>query len=119
MADGPYVLRRCRAPIAPASAPAWTLYTMGQGGLPLVYRMTRVYLGTRRGSRRGVHRPLEPHRRTARETLRIEPHDDARRSSFRRADVDRLVLLDRSEQPIATRQDLAPSCAIRAPMPRA
>ena len=30
---------------------------MGQGGLPLVYRMTRVYLGTPRGSRRGVHRP--------------------------------------------------------------
>lgn len=107
VADGPYVGTLPCADCAGIRT-SLTLYTMGQGGLPLVYRMTRVYLGTPAGDRGEEY--IGPWSRIdagAGETLRIEPHDDARRSSFRRADVDRLVLLDRSEQPIATRQDLA------------
>lgn len=107
VADGPYVGTLPCADCAGIRT-SLTLYTMGQGGLPLVYRMTRVYLGTPSGDRGEEY--IGPWSRIdagAGETLRIEPHDDARRSSFRRADADRLVLLDRSEQPIATRQDLA------------
>jgi len=107
VADGPYVGALPCADCAGIRT-SLTLYTMGQGGVPLLYRMTLVYLGTPSGDRGEEY--LGPWSRIdagAEETLRIEPHDDARRSNFRRVDADRLVLLDRSEQPIATRQDLA------------
>lgn len=50
VADGPYVGTLPCADCAGIRT-SLTLYTMGQGGLPLVYRMTRVYLGTPSGDR--------------------------------------------------------------------
>jgi uncharacterized membrane protein len=107
VADGPYVGTLPCADCAGLRT-SLTLYTVGQGGLPLVYRMTRVYLGTPAADRGEEY--LGPWSRIdagVAETVRIEPQDDSRRLSFRRVDADRIVLLDRSEHPIGTRQDLA------------
>jgi len=86
---------------------ALTLYSMGEGGEPLVYRMTATYLGTPEGDR--TEERLGPWARVAdgaTARVRLEPHDDARRQSFRRAGPDTLVLLDRDERPIASAHDL-------------
>jgi copper homeostasis protein (lipoprotein) len=106
VADGPYV---GTLPCADCTGirTALTLYTMGEGGEPLVYRMTATYLGTPEGDR--TEERLGPWTRVgsgASERVRIEPHDDVRRQSFRRAGPDELVLLDREERPIATARDL-------------
>jgi copper homeostasis protein (lipoprotein) len=80
-----------------------TLYTLGKGGEPLVYRMTANYVGTAEGDR--TEERLGPWTRVAdgaSERVRLEPHDDARRQTFRRAGPDTLVLLDRDERPIAS-----------------
>ena len=85
---------------------ALTLYTMGEGGEPLVYRMTATYLGTPEGDR--TEERLGPWARVAggaSERVRLEPHDDARRQSFRRVAPGILVLLDREERPIASAHD--------------
>ncbi len=87
---------------------ALTFYTMGEGGEPLVYRMTATYLGTPAGDR--TEERLGPWTRVAggaSERVRLEPNDDARRQSFRRVDPDTLVLLDRDERPIASARDLS------------
>lgn len=107
VADGPYV---GTLPCADCTGirTALTLYTTGEGGEPLVYRMTATYLGTPEGDR--TEERLGPWTRVgsgASERLRIEPHDDARRQSFRRADAGTLVLLDREERPIASAHDLS------------
>lgn len=107
VADGPYV---GTLPCADCEGirTTLTLYTMGDGGPPLVYRMTATYLGTADGDR--TEERLGPWLRVgsgAETMVRLEPWDDVRRQSFRRAASDRLVLLDREEKPIDTRQDLS------------
>ncbi len=107
VADGPYV---GTLPCADCTGirTALTLYTMGEGGEPLVYRMTATYLGTPEGDR--TEERLGPWTRVgsgASERVRIEPYDDGRRQSFRRAGPDELVLLDRKERPIHTAHDLS------------
>ena len=106
VADGPYV---GTLPCADCKGirTALTLYTMGDGGRPCVYRMTLTYLGTPDGDR--TEERLGPWSRVgsgAGAVVRVEPWDDARRQSFRRAAADRLLLLDREERPIDSRQDL-------------
>jgi uncharacterized membrane protein/uncharacterized lipoprotein NlpE involved in copper resistance len=107
VADGPYVgILSCAD--CTGIRTTLTLYAMGEGGEPLVYRMTATYLGTPEGDR--TEERLGPWTRVgsgASERVRIEPHDDARRQSFRRAGPDTLVLLDRDERPIATAHDLS------------
>jgi uncharacterized membrane protein/uncharacterized lipoprotein NlpE involved in copper resistance len=107
VADGPYVGTLPCADCAGIRT-TLTLYAKGAGGEPLVYRMTATYLGTPEGDR--TEERLGPWARVGSgpsERVRIEPHDDARRQSFRRAGPDALVLLDREERPIATAQDLS------------
>jgi copper homeostasis protein (lipoprotein) len=106
VADGPYA---GTLPCADCSGirTALTLYSMGREGAPLVYRMTATYLGTPDGDR--TEERLGPWRRLGDgpdAIVRIEPWNDEGRQSFRRADADRLVLLDREERPIDTRQNL-------------
>jgi uncharacterized membrane protein/uncharacterized lipoprotein NlpE involved in copper resistance len=106
VADGPYV---GTLPCADCEGirKALTLFTVGEGGEPLVYRMTATYLGTPDGDRTEERRgPWARVGMGAAERVRIEPYDDARRQSFRRADSDTLVLLDREDRPIATTHDL-------------
>jgi uncharacterized membrane protein/uncharacterized lipoprotein NlpE involved in copper resistance len=101
VADGPYVGTLPCADCAGIRT-TLTLYTMGEGGEPLVYRMTATYLGTAAGDR--TEERLGPWSRVGSgsgERLRIEPHDDVMRQSFGRAGADALVLLDREERPIA------------------
>jgi len=101
-----------------------TLYTLGEGGEPIVYRMTATYLGTPEGDR--TEERLGPWSRVgsgASQRVRLDPQDDARRQSFRVAGPDTLVLLDREERPIASAQDLslrrdAAASAARLPPPR-
>lgn len=104
-ADGPYLGTLPCADCEGIRA-ALTLYTTGDGGEPLVYRMTVNYLGTPEGDR-GEER-LGTWTRlgsgTA-EVVRIEPHDEVMRQSFHRAGPDTLVLLDREERPLATPHD--------------
>jgi uncharacterized membrane protein/uncharacterized lipoprotein NlpE involved in copper resistance len=107
VADGPYVGTLPCADCAGIRT-SLTLYTMGEGGPPLVYRMTATYLGTPEGDR--TTERLGPWARVgdgAAERLRIEPYDDAARQSFRRAGPDTLVLLDRAERPIATAHEVS------------
>jgi uncharacterized membrane protein len=84
--------------------------------------MTATYLGTPEGDR--TEDRLGPWARMgsgASERVRIEPHDDVRRQSFRRAGPDTLELLDRDERPIATahglslRRDTAASAPLLQP----
>ncbi|WP_162910339.1 copper resistance protein NlpE N-terminal domain-containing protein [Azohydromonas sediminis] len=106
VADGPYVGTLPCADCAGIRT-TLTLYTMGEGGAPLVYRMTSTYLGTRDGDR--TEERLGPWARVgsgADAVVRLEPSHDAIRQSWRRADRDTLVLLDRDEKPIATAMDL-------------
>lgn len=107
VADGPYV---GTLPCADCSGihTTLTLYTMGEGGVPLVYRMSATYLGTAEGDR--TEERLGPWARLgagADALVRVEPYSDERRKSFRREGADRLVLLDRHERPIDTQQNLA------------
>lgn len=107
VADGPYVGTLPCADCAGIRT-SLTLYTLGEGGEPIVYRMTATYLGTPEGDR--VEERLGPWSRVesgASQRVRLEPQDDARRQSFRVAGPDTLVLLDREERPIASAQDLS------------
>jgi uncharacterized membrane protein/uncharacterized lipoprotein NlpE involved in copper resistance len=118
VADGPYVGTLPCADCAGIRT-ALTLYAMGEGGEPLVYRMTATYLGTPEGDR--TEERLGPWARVgsgASERVRIEPHDDARRQSFRRAGSETLVLLDREERPIAASHDLGLRRDAAAQVPR-
>jgi uncharacterized membrane protein len=105
VADGPYVGTLSCADCAGIRT-TLTLYSIGHDDLPLVYRMTATYLGTKDGDR--TEERLGPWLRvdTGDEAVvRLEPWDDSRRQGFRRAGVDRLVLLDRDGKHIDTRQD--------------
>jgi len=107
VADGPYVGTLPCADCAGIRT-TLTLYTLGKGGEPLVYRMTATYLGTPHGDR--TEERLGPWARVGSgtsERLRIEPQDDATRQSFRRAGPDALVLLDREERRIEAAHDLS------------
>ena len=106
VADGPYVGTLPCADCAGIRT-TLTLYTMGNGGAPLVYRMTATYLGTRDGDR--TEERLGPWTRVgtgADALVRLEPYQETIRQSLRRAGYDTLVLLDRDEKPIATAMDL-------------
>lgn len=107
VADGPYV---GTLPCAACSGirTALTLYSMGEGGMPLLYRMTLTYQGATEGDR--TEERLGPWARLgvgADALVRLEPYSDENRKSFQRSDADRLVLLDREERPIDTQQSLA------------
>jgi len=118
VADGPYVGTQPCADCAGIRT-TLTLYTAGEGGEPLAYRMTATYLGTPEGDR--TEERLGPWARVrdgASERVRIEPYDDATRQSFRRTGPDSLVLLDREERPIATTPDLSLRRAPEAIPPR-
>lgn len=123
VADGPYVGTLPCADCAGIRT-TLTLYTMGEGGAPLVYRLTATYLGTRDGDR--TEERLGPWARVgtgADALVRTEPYQDAIRQSWHRADGDTLVLLDRDERPIATSMDLrlrrdATATAARLEAPR-
>ena len=107
VADGPYVGMLPCADCAGIRT-TLTLYTMGEGGEPLVYRMTATYLGTPEGDR--SEERLGPWARLESGTsgrVRIEPNSDASRQDFRRAGPGELVLLDREERPIFTTHDLS------------
>lgn len=107
VADGPYAGTLPCADCAGIRT-TLTLFSMGNGGPPLVYRMTATYLGTPDGDR--TEERLGPWIQAgngAAAVVRIEPWDDARRQGFRRAGADRLVLVDREEKPIDTQQDLS------------
>ncbi|NWG74730.1 MAG: copper resistance protein NlpE N-terminal domain-containing protein, partial [Rubrivivax sp.] len=106
VADGPYVGTLPCADCAGIRT-TLTLYTMGEGGAPLAYRMTATYLGTREGDR--TEERLGPWARVgtgADAIVRLEPYRETIRQSLRRANADTLVLLDRDEKPIATTMDL-------------
>jgi uncharacterized membrane protein len=105
VADGPYVGTLPCADCAGIRT-SLTLYTMGNDGPPFVYRMTATCLGTPDGDR--TEERLGPWLRVGtgvEAVVRLEPWDDTRRQGFRRAGADRLVPLDRDEQPIDTRQN--------------
>jgi len=106
VADGPY---SGTLPCADCSGirTTLTLYTMGNQGAPLLYRMTRTYLGTRDGDRTVEYQgKWSSFSREADTVIRIAPNDDEARQSFRRVESDELLLLDRQEQAIETRQNL-------------
>jgi len=106
VADGPYVGTLPCADCAGIRT-VLTLYTMGEGGAPLVYRMTATYLATRDGDR--TQERLGPWIRVGTggdAIVRLEPYQETFRQSLRRADGDTLVLVDRDEKPIATAMEL-------------
>lgn len=107
VADGPYVGTLPCADCAGIRT-TLTLYTMGSAGAPFAYRMTATYLGTRDGDR--TEERLGPWASVgtgAQALVRLEPHDDTVRQSFRRTEAGGLVLLDREERPIVTAHDLS------------
>lgn len=104
VADGPYVGTLPCADCAGIRT-VLTLYSMGQGGAPHVYRMSLTYLGTPDGDR--TEERMGPWLRlndSLPERVRIEPFDDTMRQTFRRTDAATLVMLDRTERPIAGAQ---------------
>jgi uncharacterized membrane protein/uncharacterized lipoprotein NlpE involved in copper resistance len=118
VADGPYVGTLPCADCAGIRT-SLTLYTMGDGGLPLVYRMTVTWLGTRDGDRTEERQgPWSRVGSGAEAIVRVEPFDDVMRQSFRRVDGERLLLLDRAERPIETRQNLLLTRDSGSPGPR-
>lgn len=101
VADGPYV-GSLPCPDCTGIRTVLTLYSTGQGGAPLAYRMTLTYLGTPDGDR--TEERMGPWLRlndSLPERVRIEPFDDTRRQTFRRVDAATLMLLDRDDRPIA------------------
>lgn len=118
VADGPYVGTLPCADCAGIRT-TLTLHSMGEGGLPIAYRMTRTWLGTPAGER--SEEQLGPWMRLRQddgELIRIEPYSDARRQSFRRLGPDELVLLDRGEQLIVTSHALGLKRDMHAEPPR-
>jgi uncharacterized membrane protein len=81
-----------------------TLYTMGTGGSPLVYRMTRRGIGAGQNGAQEFQGPWSAVTRGADAIARIEPYGDARQS-FLRVNADALLLMDGAEKPLPTQQN--------------
>jgi uncharacterized membrane protein len=124
VADGPYV---GTLPCSDCSGmrASLVLYTLGDRGLPLAYRMSVTRLGTLEGDRTEERQGSwsQVLDGTAGAIVRLEPHDDSVRQSFRRVDGSTLLLLDRSERPIPgtpqrpvlTRDETAAGPTLQAP----
>jgi uncharacterized membrane protein len=124
VADGPYV-GTLPCPDCSGMRTSLVLYTMGDGGRPLAYRMSVTRLGTQEGDRteerQGTWSQVVGGAPGA--IVRLEPHDDAVRQSFRRVDGSTLLLLDRSErpmpdtpqEPVLTRDDTAAGPTLQVP----